>query len=537
MIATALSSHGVMERLGDYDILNRVAMGGMAEIFRARRRSEAGFEKDVIIKRILPQYTDDEAFLRMFQDEAIVAAKLNHPNIVQVFDFKSQDGMFYIAMELVEGIDVRRLAQYALKANMPIGQNRALQIALAMARGLGHAHERVMNGVALKVVHRDVSPHNVLVSIDGDVKVMDFGIAKAAARAQKIGTGVIKGKLAYMSPEQASGRDVDHRTDIFATGIVLWELLAGRRLFGASDNEMETLRAVQAGEVPPVKQYCPDVLPEVETILSKFLARDKDARYERMRDAERDLSNALYLLGGPERAPLDAFFQTVVPQDVRDSLRGDTRREVTRELQVATPNATAPTKPLSPGEPLAQRDDDAPTKSDPHAKPTRVSEPATTFSAEKRPLWPFVVGGALTLAAAGAWLVRPAEQKVQVDLTQPPIIAPAQPASLSVAPASEPVKVIEVPRVMTSKKATPAPKAETPRPQGKSQLEMDCPEGAQVFADKKLLGTITSRNREAFPIPSGAHNISVRDASGKVIGGPSRVVVEAGELDKFSCKL
>jgi hypothetical protein len=134
-------------------------------------------------------------------------------------------------------------------------------------------------------------------------------------------------------------------------------------------------------------------------------------------------------------------------------------------------------------------------------------------------------------------LVRPAEQKVQVDLTQPPIIAPAQPASLSVAPASEPVKVIEVPRVMTSKKATPAPKAETPRPQGKSQLEMDCPEGAQVFADKKLLGTITSRNREAFPIPSGAHNISVRDASGKVIGGPSRVVVEAGELDKFSCKL
>lgn len=319
MIATEVTYRRVMERLGYYDILNRVAMGGMAEIFRARRRSAAGFEKDVIIKRILPQYTDDADFLRMLQAEAVVAAKLNHPNIVQVFEVKSQDGVFYIAMELVEGIDVRRLSQFGVKAEQPLGQNRALQIALAMVRGLGHAHEHVVGGVPLRIVHRNVSPHNVLVSINGDVKVMDFGIAKAAARAQKTGTGVIK--LPYMSPEQASGLEIDHRTDIYSTGIVLWEMLANGRLFGASDNEMQPLRAVQAGEVPPIKQYCPDVIPEVEAIVAKFLARDKDARYERMLEAERDLSNALYLLGGPGRAPLDDFFKAVVPEDVRDGLR------------------------------------------------------------------------------------------------------------------------------------------------------------------------------------------------------------------------
>ncbi|MCC6811143.1 MAG: serine/threonine protein kinase [Deltaproteobacteria bacterium] len=533
-----------MERLGNYDILARVAMGGMAEIFRARQRSEAGFEKDVIIKRILPHYTDDVDFLRMFQDEAVVAAKLNHPNIVQVFDFKCVDGIFFIAMELVEGVDLKRLMQLGEKAGKPLGPNRAVQIAIGMARGLGHAHERVVDGQPLKIVHRDVSPHNVLVSQQGDVKVMDFGIAKAAARAVKTGTGVIKGKITYMSPEHAMGLELDHRTDIYATGIVLWEMLTGRRMFNVADNEMATLRAVQKGDAPKIRELCPDILPELEAIVNKLLALDRDARYQRMREAERELSHVLYKLGGADREPLEDYFAEVVPDDVRESLRGQPLREPTRDLSLDTQPAGAATEMLTSGGTVDLSDDSA-TKSDVSRKPKPPPEPTIMLPGgvplpARRGRWIAPAIGVIAALALAFWWLSPSappEAPVQVNLNEapPPSSAPVvAPAVVPPPPPAQETKAAE-PRPVVKK---PEPvKKDTPIAGGpKSFLEINCPEGATVLAEKTVLGVLTAKNRESFAIPAGTHMISVRSPDGRTIGGPTKVSVEAGELDKFACK-
>jgi serine/threonine protein kinase len=235
------SSRGYPKAYGRYVLEERIAMGGMAEIFRAKTATE-GFEKRVCIKRVLPHFLEDEEFVTMFRDEARTAAKLQHANVVQVFDFGEEDGALFLAMELVDGNDLRRIMDASRKKRVAIHIGEAVQIAIDMCRGLHHAH-------GLGVVHRDVSPHNVLVSKVGEVKVTDFGIARAAERATHTSTGIVKGKVAYMSPEQAQGLPFDHRLDQFATGIVLWEMLTGTRLF-TGDSDVFILKKVLACEIP-----------------------------------------------------------------------------------------------------------------------------------------------------------------------------------------------------------------------------------------------------------------------------------------------
>jgi serine/threonine-protein kinase len=499
----AATLNDALETLGNYALLGRIAMGGMAEIFRARQIGDVGFEKDVVIKRILPQFLEDNDFIRMFHQEALLAAKLNHPNIVQVFDFKMIDGAYAMIMEFVEGVDLRRVDNFAQKAGKALGQNRAVQIALGMARGLGHAHERVVDGLALKIVHRDVSPHNVLISLAGDVKVMDFGIAKAAARAVRTGTGILKGKVSYMSPEQARGEELDHRTDIYATGVVLWEMLAGKRMV-SGDNEIELLQRVQRGETPPISEVVPDVLPALTAVLGRMLAADREARPARMREVEKELSACLHLLGGPDAAPLDELVREVVPPEVIAALNqtGEAGKAGTRPLQ--TDPVTASTAALGPEQTRSERRNAPPevvagetrTGSGPRNVEGDKTQVATSTGPGPRPAepksrTPIVAGGLLVLGLAVALSWRflgasPVEAPAHVIDISPaadaPVIAPPpMPVPVPVPP---PIGgAVEVPppaKPEPPKRGGPPSAHEPPPAPGKGELMDPFPGGAEA---------------------------------------------------------
>ncbi|MBI5510078.1 MAG: serine/threonine protein kinase [Deltaproteobacteria bacterium] len=285
------------ERFGRYTLVRRLAFGGMAEIFLAKLRLEAGFEKDVVLKRILPQFGADPAFVAMFVDEARLAARLSHPNIVQVSDFGAEDGVYFLAMEYVDGLDLREILKDRHDRQQRLSPAVAAAIGEGVARGLAYAHDLGdADGRPLGIVHRDVSPHNIMVSRTGDAKIMDFGIAKAAGRATRTATGLIKGKVAYMAPEQAAGRDIDHRADQFALGLVIWECLSGQRMFqGGSD--LEVLRAVVECRVRPVTELCPEVPDALAQILSRTLAPTPEQRYPHLADLARELATFRFALG------------------------------------------------------------------------------------------------------------------------------------------------------------------------------------------------------------------------------------------------
>jgi len=277
---------------GRYILDERVAMGGMAEIFRAHTNTE-GFEKQVCIKRVLPHFLDNEDFVTMFRDEAAVAARLQHANVVQVFDFGEVDGALFLAMEFVEGKDLNALLKVAARRSEYFKIGQAVQIAIDMCRGLYHAHSAQHRGKPLNVVHRDISPHNILVSTSGEVKVTDFGIAKAAERATHTNTGVVKGKLSYMAPEQLEGGDIDHRVDQFAVGLVLWQMLTNQKAL-SGESEATILRKVMTCDIPPPRVFRKGIPDELEQILMQALSPSRDERHADMRAFERALTKFLF---------------------------------------------------------------------------------------------------------------------------------------------------------------------------------------------------------------------------------------------------
>lgn len=265
---------------GRYELLKRIAAGGMGEVYLARQAGLEGFEKLLVVKVLLPNLAEDREFTEMFLDEARIAARLDHPNIGQIYDMGEVDGSYYIAMEYIRGDDVVRLWKQARHQNRSIPAALAVRIAADAAAGLDYAHKAVgIDNEPLHLIHRDVSPQNILVTFDGGVKLIDFGVAKAAGRVSHTSAGTIKGKFAYMSPEQISGGDIDHRSDIFALGVVLFEMLTARRLF-KRENEVQTIQAVSECEIPPPSEVEPSIDPMLEGILLKALAKDRDDRYE-----------------------------------------------------------------------------------------------------------------------------------------------------------------------------------------------------------------------------------------------------------------
>ncbi len=282
-----------LETYGRYQLLKKLATGGMAQIYLARQLGVQGFEKLLVVKRILPHLAENEDFITMFLDEARIAARLNHPNVVQIFDLGQQDDTFYIAMEYIHGEDVRKVWKQAERQGTAIPIPLICRIIIESCSGLDYAHKKPdPAGRPLNIVHRDISPQNILVSFEGGVKVVDFGIAKAADQATVTKSGVLKGKYSYMSPEQAQGKPVDARTDVFALGVVLYELLTGARLFKRA-NDIQTLNAVTECQVEPPSHIDARLPKDLDAIVMRALARDPAARFPTARDMALAIESAL----------------------------------------------------------------------------------------------------------------------------------------------------------------------------------------------------------------------------------------------------
>lgn len=279
-------------------MIERIDAGGMAEVFKANASSIKGYEKLVAIKRILPNLTKDERFVRMFLDEAKVSLHLSHTNCVQVFDLGQADRTYFIVMEYVDGVNLKFVIEKFREKRKQIKIEHATYMAIEICKGLAHAHEkRDQGGNHLGIVHRDVSPPNVLISREGEVKLTDFGLAKAKDQVETTDPGVVKGKFGYLSPESAFGKNVDHRTDIFALGILLWEMLSGVRLF-LGQTDLETLQQVRVNKYRPLSEFRRDVPPPLENIIRKMLA-DVDQRYQNVRSVVKELSTFLFAYGIP----------------------------------------------------------------------------------------------------------------------------------------------------------------------------------------------------------------------------------------------
>ncbi|MCC6874681.1 MAG: serine/threonine protein kinase, partial [Sandaracinaceae bacterium] len=261
---------------GKYQLLDLLARGGMAEVFKAKSHGVEGFEKILVIKRILPELSRNPRFVEMFINEAKIAVTLSHANIVQVFDLGRAEDSYFIAMEYVAGMDLSAVLRQAARLGRPISQELAVYVVSELAKGLDYAHRRRDAKLRpLNIVHRDVSPQNVLISWEGEVKLTDFGIAKAALAVEETSeSGVLKGKYAYMSPEQARGTEVDARTDLFALGVVLYEALCGENPFYVANSTYETLRRVRDCELVPLARRVPDVPAELSTIVDRALTLD-----------------------------------------------------------------------------------------------------------------------------------------------------------------------------------------------------------------------------------------------------------------------
>ncbi len=281
-----------------YRIVERIDAGGMAEVYRGVSESLQGFKKSVAIKRILPSLAKNKKFVAMFLDEARLSLHLQHANVVQVFDIGVGDDTYFIVMEHVDGCNLKTIVDAKRKANDRLPVSQSVFLMMETCKGLGYAHDAAdpETGRSFGIVHRDVSPPNILISKQGEVKLTDFGLAKATSQIEVTDPGVVKGKFSYLSPEAANGREVDNRSDIFSAGIVLWELLAGRRLF-YGDTDYQTVELVRQANIPPLGRENPEVDEELDRVVAKALARDPARRFQHAGDFCEALAHFLFSRG------------------------------------------------------------------------------------------------------------------------------------------------------------------------------------------------------------------------------------------------
>jgi len=321
-------------RFGKYTLIDRIAVGGMAEIFLARQAGLEGFEKTIVIKRIRPHLSKQPNFVKMFLNEAKLAAQLNHPNIVQIYDLGRIGESYFIAMEYIFGRDMRRIIPKADALGIPFPMVYALKIASSVCEGLYYAHARTdLYGTALNIVHRDVTPENIFVSFDGTVKVLDFGIAKAANQIEQTRAGEIKGKLSYMSPEQCMGKPLDNRSDLFSLGTVLYEWLTGFKLF-TGDSEVAILKSITEGKIYAPSYFKADIPEGVEMILMKALEKDRERRYQTAWDMQYDIDQ---FLSQYEFTPSNIHLANFLKQLFNDELEEEKQRLSSLAAPAATP--------------------------------------------------------------------------------------------------------------------------------------------------------------------------------------------------------
>jgi serine/threonine-protein kinase len=426
---------------GKFQLLKKIASGGMGQVFLARAAGERGFEKLLVIKRILPHLVEDEEFFTMFVDEANLTARLNHPNIAQIFDVGVADGSNYISMEYVQGDDVRRMEKVARAKGKHLPLGAVLRIIADAAAGLDYAHKaRDAAGKPMGLVHRDVSPQNILVGFDGGVKLIDFGVAKAAGRLQQTATGILKGKYPYMSPEQAEGEAIDHRSDIFALGIVFWEQLTEKRLF-KGENDTMTMRMVRDCNVPPPSKVNPALPPELDAIVLKALVKDPKKRYadcQQLRLAIEDFAVSRAIPSSS--AHLVAFIQELYADRIEhdaDPANLDTLAP-SAELDTASGAVKKATSSHTSGPGLARPN---PTEAKAPAGDQGAATVAMPKKASKGAMGWVAVGVAAVLVVAAA-VVLPKLLSKPVEVPVPPVVKNTDPPK-----GVEPVKVVEPPRV------------------------------------------------------------------------------------------
>ncbi len=526
------------DRFGHYEILERIAAGGMAELSKARLSGPEGFQKIVAIKKILPHLADNDEFIAMFADEARLAAQLNHPNIVHIFDLgKIESGGYFIAMEYVEGRDLRAILQTAREVGTPLPPPLAVYVASKIAAALDYAHRRRdLEGKDLNIVHRDVSPPNILISYEGDIKLCDFGIAKAASKASQTQSGALKGKVPYMSPEQAWGRPLDRRSDIFSLGCVLYEMLTEEKLF-RGDSDLSVLEKVRAAEVTPASTVNPEVPKSLDVVLLKALAREPDDRYANASDMLRDLEAVLYSYSpAPGSADLAIYLHrlqaeesaaaesrareasrsaTPEPERKRKSKGAPVQRRTTGSIPVAGGGAASPSASGVSGSagPSAGgfSGSTGPGRRDPTHPGIYGAAPAGKIESERKsraPLYTMIVAACVILAAAAVYVLRrpsPASSVLATKATPLPVAlplptaAPVQ-AAVSPAPANVDPRTIEeeVQRQLAARKKEMQKALESPKT---AQTARDT---ASIAAPPAAAKKIEKTEEPPIPAPAAA---------------------------------
>ncbi|HYO60071.1 serine/threonine-protein kinase [Archangium sp.] len=327
---------------GKYLLLERINVGGMAEVFTAKAFGVEGFERILAIKKILPTMAEDEEFITMFIDEARISVQLNHANIVHIHELGKHEDTYFIAMEYVSGRDLRTLLERYRRRKEIMPTAQAVFVASKICEGLDYAHRKKdARGQDLDIIHRDISPQNILVSYEGEVKIIDFGIAKAANRSQKTQAGILKGKFGYMSPEQVRGLPIDRRSDIFAVGVILYEMLTGERLF-VGESDFSTLEKVRNADVPTPRQFNPNIPSGLEKVLMRALAAEVEDRYQWASDLQEDLmrfllaDDAIY-----SSKHLSGYMKEAFAEDiVREAEKMERYASIERPNQVETSGVT-----------------------------------------------------------------------------------------------------------------------------------------------------------------------------------------------------
>jgi eukaryotic-like serine/threonine-protein kinase len=319
--ATPTPQADTVKRFGRYTLIRRIAHGGMATLYLARLEGPEGFEKFYAIKKIHPHLAEEREFVAMFLDEARFASQIQHPNVVQIFELGEVAGEFFFAMEYLAGENLATVMKELALRSLPPPRPFIAHVIARVAAGLHAAHElRDPAGAPLGLVHRDVSPQNVLITYDGLVKLLDFGIAKAAGRLSRTATGELKGKYAYMAPEQIIRNDVDRRTDIFSLGIVLYEATTMERLF-KDETEVLTLERVARCDVPPPREFDPGYPPELEAIVLRTLRRDPGERYQTAAALADDLDAYVDSAARVDAAALASWMSEIFPERAEEKRR------------------------------------------------------------------------------------------------------------------------------------------------------------------------------------------------------------------------
>jgi len=547
---------------GNYYLLERIAVGGMAEIFKARQSGVRGFEKIVVIKRILQHLGEDPEFVEMFEDEAKLAAQLNQANIVQIFELGEVSETLYITMEFVDGKNLRDVTRAASGRTIHLSVDQCVMIMSEVLKGMDYAHRKADGtGKPLLIVHRDISPQNIIISYEGEVKILDFGIAKAASKISKTEAGVLKGKFSYMSPEQASGKPIDQTSDIYATGVIFHELLTSERLF-RSKSDMETLEKVKEGKVLPPSEKNPKVPQEIDRIVLKALSKNLGDRYksagEMLTDLNRFAFDQQYSYSSQD---LSIFMKTLFSESIKEDKQRlqEALSKIPKDSNQQIQNARTH---------IAFKRDENPGLAETSVV-RKDSESTQTFEKRSRARRPYMVLSLLIVAALASiiFLRLKPEPSAKPEHKATPVISvpdPDKPNPLSdklddtvgkIRPPEDPPNErfpdptpIEPPPPATKEELKPEPSAPTKIPPKKSspkpvvkpaqrlaRINVTAPlEGfANLIVDGESKGTVPGPNARNIQLSPGTHSIRCETTS-RIYSGI--IKVKEGETLTVRCQ-